>query len=98
MAKKRKTKKDKIIADLKRELAKRESAPPKLTTTAPANIQIKDTRKIPERPPKPPRPKLTPTTNIHSQNNPYVKKDLTKSLALTILVIGLELMVYWQLR
>jgi len=79
MAKKRKTRKDKIIADLKRELAKKKS-----TNLAPE-------------PPKP-NPIPTNTNNINKQTNPYLKKDLTKSLALAILVIGFELVIYWRLR
>jgi len=79
MAKKRKTRKDKIIADLKRELAKKKST----------NL----TPKLPKLNPIP-----TNINNINKQTNPYLKKDLTKSLALAILVIGFELVIYWQLR
>jgi len=84
MAKKRKTRKDKIIADLKRELAKKKPIHPKPIRIAPKTPKL---------------PKLSPiSTNINNQINLHLKKDLTKSLALAILVIGFELVVYWQLR
>ena len=77
MAKKRKTRKDKVIADLKKELAKKRPAAPKT----------------------PKLPKLSPIpTNTNSQINLHLKKDLTKSLFLAILVVGFELVVYWRLR
>jgi len=88
MAKKRKTRKDKIIADLKRELAKKRPTNPKPIHTTP-------------NPPAggPKLPKLSPIfTNVNSQIDLHLKKDLTKSLALAILVIGFELVVYWRLR
>lgn len=88
MTKKRKTRKDKIIADLKRELAQKRPTNPKPIHTAP-------------NPPAggPKLPKLSPvSTNVNSQINLYLKKDLTKSLALAILVIGFELVIYWRLR
>jgi len=88
MTKKRKTRKDKIIADLKRELAKKKPTNPKPTHATP-NVIVN----------RPKSPKSSPIfTNANNQINPYLKKDLTKSLALAILVIGFELVIYWQLR
>jgi len=84
MIKKRKTKKDKIIADLKRELAKKK----------PINL-----KPAPITPKTPKLPKSSPvSTNVNNQINPHLKKDLTKSLALAILVISFELVVYWQIK
>ncbi|PIS15018.1 hypothetical protein COT63_02150 [Candidatus Shapirobacteria bacterium CG09_land_8_20_14_0_10_38_17] len=86
MPKKRKTRKDKIIAGLKRELAKKPLIIPK---TVPAH-NIPKVKKL---------PKLSPiSTNDNNQNSPYLKKDLTKSLILAIIVIGFELVVYWRLK
>jgi len=88
MAKKRKTKKDKIIADLKKELAKKRPAAP----NPPAGLPRGKAG-------GPKLLKLSPTfTNVDNQINLHFKKDLTKSLVLAILVIGFELVVYWQLR
>jgi len=88
MIKKRKTKKDKIIADLKRELAKKKPINPKPIYIAPNPAKA-----------GPKLPKLSPvSTDVNNQINAHLKKDLTKSLALAILVIGFELVVYWQLK
>ena len=88
MAKKRKTRKDKIIADLKRELTKKKPTNPKPIHIA-SNLPVGGSK----------LPKSSPiSTNTNSQINLYLKKDLTKSLALAILVIVFELVVYWQLR
>jgi len=89
MAKKRKTRKDKIIADLKKELAKKKPINPKPIYIAP-NPPAGGSKS----------PKLSSVSiNINNnQINPHLKKDLTKSLALAIFVIGFELVVYWQLK
>jgi len=88
MAKKRKTRKDKVIADLKRKLAKKRLISPKLT-----HITLDPSASEPK------LPKLNSISdNINSKNNFHLKKDLTKSLGLAILVIVFELVVYCRLR
>lgn len=82
MARKRKTREEKIIAQLRRELKeskkelkgfKKEKAPEKKT--------------VKKRP--------VPETSITLAFNPHLKRDLTKTLILSILAIATELVVYW---
>jgi len=83
MAKKRKTKEEKAIARLRRELKeiKRELKQFK---------EKKGERWIKEA--KTPKPKISNLYPLTS--SPYFKRDLTKTLILSILAIGIELVVY----
>lgn len=76
MAKKRKTKEEKAIARLRRELKE-------------IKRELKQLKKeeLPKK--KQPIPNLYPLTS-----SPYFKRDLTKTLILSILAIGIELVVY----
>lgn len=87
--KKRKTREEKIISQLRRELqeARRESAP---STKAPPEkkpqISVKKEKKIAV------KPELAVTKPNHC-----LKKDLTKSLVLAIMAIAFELAIYYIL-
>ena len=74
--KKRKTKEEKIISQLRRELQETRKNQPE--------VKLK-TKKL-----KPQTISLKPLAS-----NIYLKKDLTKSLALAILAIGFECLVYF---
>lgn len=81
MAKKRKTKEEKIIARLRRELKETKKELKRLEKReAP---KIKQVKKEPA-----PLPQ-TLATNL------YLKRDLTKSLILSILALAIEFVVYW---
>lgn len=84
--KKRKTREEKIIADLRREL---QSARKALSDTNQAEKTQKSVKKEKELP--------TPTMSATSQASPYLKKDLTKSLILAIMAIAFELAIYYIL-
>jgi len=97
MAKKRKTRKEKITAKLRRELkeAKRELN----------RIKEKKVKK-PKKEAETPKPfssslpaRIAPM-NIGADgyslsSSLYLKRDLTKTLTLSILAIGVELVIYW---
>lgn len=90
MAKKRKTREEKIIAGLKRELKE-------------VKRKLKKIKKKEEILPEEKQVKKSKTTNLYPPflaarqvtPDPYLKKDLTKTLILSILAIGIELVVYW---
>lgn len=86
MAKKRKTKQEKIILHLKRQLD---------TKIAPRQEAIL----------KPVEAKISPASNLKRSdssilfyNNRLIKKDLLKTLILTLIIISLEFVLYWKLR
>lgn len=86
----RKTKKDKIIADLHRELKKTKQINQKL-------------RQQLDKPLPSEQPSSVPDKNSQKQSNnittyQHTRADLTKSLLLAILVISLEFILYWQLK
>lgn len=90
MAKKRKTREEKIIASLRRELEK-------------SKRELKKIKKKEEILPEKKQVKKSKTTNLYPPclagrqvtPNLYLKRDLTKTLTLSILAIGIELVVYW---
>ena len=88
MAKKRKTKKDKIILSLKRELARQNFSSGK--TSLPAGEQ-KPKQEVKQRQ----KAKKIPSEDIKKYQ--WVRKDLTRSLGLAILIIALEFLIYWRL-
>jgi len=88
MAKKRKTKKDKIILSLKRELARQNFSSGK--TSLPAREQ-KPKQEVKQRQ----KAKKIPSEDIKKYQ--WVRKDLTRSLGLAILIIALEFLIYWRL-
>lgn len=96
MAKKRKTRQDKIISKLKRELnqkqAFREPFEPENTSRQEA---------ISSRPAK---AKIIKVSNVKNDNSvfsydtAYIRRDLIRSLLLATAVIGAEIMLYFRLR
>lgn len=90
MAKKRKTRQEKIIADLRR----------KLEATKRAKWEVGSEKLEPEVRNK---KEETKTSHLLSQNQAssltfptsYIKKDLTKTFVLAILAISLELVLYF---
>ena len=89
MAKKRKTKEEKIIARLRRELKEIKKELKQLKEER-GEKSKKEKPEKEARAPKPLDSNLYPLTS-----NLYLKRDLTKSLILSILAIGIELVVYW---
>ena len=96
MAKKRKTRQEKIILQLKRELAQKEVQVPSLKPkTKPSQGAISFQ-------PKPKAPRLTKEkkTDIStlSHDSRLIKKDLAKTLILTLIALSLQLVLYLRLR
>jgi len=96
MAKKRKTRKEKIILQLKRELARERQK------RASANIKFEPRQEGISKPAKkesiqPPKEKKS-DISIQFFDPRLIKKDLLKTIILTIIVISLELVLYWKLR
>lgn len=80
MAKKRKTKEEKIAARLRRELKE-------------IKRELKQLKQ--EETPKKKQVKKSKAPNLYFlASSPYLKRDLTKTLILSILAIGIELVVY----
>lgn len=90
MAKKRKTREQKIKTRLRRlekrlqEKTQSEAPSPKVKRKKEAVLEEKITPKIKE--------------TAYSQAPKYLSADLRKTLALTLLAISLELVVYWWLQ
>jgi len=96
MAKKRKTRQEKIILQLKRELAKKtkisapisiKSEPSQEAILKQAKIEVKDT--IPEK---------EADISVFSFDPKLIRRDLLKTLILTLIVISLEFVLYLALR
>jgi len=88
MAKKRKTKKDKIILSLKRELAKQNFSPKEVSSSVgEKKLERKAKREQ----------GIEKTLSEDVKRYRWVKKDLTRSLGLAILIIALEFLIYWRL-
>lgn len=92
MAKKRKTRQEKIIADLRR----------KLEMTRRGKEWVMSSESSRESEPEEKMERLIPVTHPRpmTQNSPpisttYIKKDLTKTFVLAILAISLELVLYF---
>jgi len=88
MAKKRKTKKEKIIASLKRQVRNQQTAP--VPSPAAPPLKIKTVRKAPIKGKKPPE-----EANVFV-STAQIKKDLAKTLILSLVAIGIELVLYWK--
>lgn len=88
MAKKRRTRQEKIITQLKRELNKR-------TKFKPSQEAISQPEKI-----ELPRKALGEKTDssVFSSNLVLIKKDLLKTLILSLIVFSLEFVLYLKLR
>lgn len=96
MAKKRKTRQEKIILQLKRELAKKTQAPASISTKS------KPSQEAISKPPKI-EAKQVPTKektdiSVLSFDPKLIRHDLIRTLLLSLVVISLELMLYLALR
>lgn len=96
MGKKRKTRKEKIILQLKRELAKERAKIPSPSKKVEARQEaispeskIKPQRKLKEK---------NADISILSYDPRLIRKDLLKTLILTSIAISLELVLYFRLR
>lgn len=96
MAKKRKTKQEKIILQLKRELAKKT-----LVSSSP-NIKSKPSQeailKSPKSKIKPIRLEKEVDISVFSFDPKLIRHDLIKTLFLSLIVISFEFMLYLALR
>jgi len=96
MSRKRKTRQEKIILQLKRQLA---SQNPK---AAPLNKKAKPSQGaiLVEPKIKAPAKKINRKTVISSfsEHPSLIKKDIFKTLALTLIIISLEIVLYLKLR
>lgn len=96
MAKKRKTKREKIITQLRRELERQRRK------TAVSSIKTKARQeaisKQPQAEPKEPQKLKKSDISIFSYDPKLVKKDLTKTLILALVAISLEVVLYFTLR
>lgn len=96
MAKKRKTRQEKIILQLKRELDKKSQVVASISTKSkPSQEAISQPPKI--------KAKQTPTekktdVSILSFDTKLIRHDLIKTLILSLVVISLEFMLYLALR
>ena len=96
MGKKRKTRQEKIILQLKRELAK------KTKTTASTSTKSKPSQEaISKQPRIEPKPNVVykkPDDSILFYDPKLVGKDLLKTFILTVITLGLEFVLYLKLR
>lgn len=96
MGKKRKTRKEKIILQLKRELAREKSK----TVSPSRKIEVRQEAISPEPKIKPRKQVKEKKTDISilSYDPKLIRKDLLKTLILTLIAISLELVLYFTLR
>jgi hypothetical protein len=85
----RKTKKEKVLADLRRKIARMEVAP-------------REAKPVPARELALPKKTVANPVSIPAQSNSLyiypaqlIKKDLTKTILISILAIGLEVVMYF---
>lgn len=96
MAKKRKTKQEKIILQLKRELAQKASVSPSTSIKSkPRQEAISKTLKIE---PKQARTREKTDVSVLSFDPKLIRHDLIKTLILSFIIISLEFMLYLALR
>ncbi len=96
MAKKRKTRQEKIILQLKRELAKKSQVPASISTKIkPSQEAISQKPKIE---PKQARVQKKTDISVLSFDPKLIRHDLIKTLILSLVVISLEIMLYLALR
>jgi len=100
MSKKRHTKKEKMLVRLKRQLAQQQSklkitteeleVSPKISYPAVASMPTTKIKQTKEEP--------TPLKNIYFYDPALIKKDLTKTLILSLIFTGIILFLYWFLE
>ena len=96
MAKKRKTRQEKIILQLKRELAQKTQVPASSGIKSPPRQEaVFPTLKM-----KAKKASLIekPVVSVLSYDPKLIKRDLTKTLILSLAVVSLELVLYLALR
>ena len=92
----KKTKQEKIITDLRRKLTEQGEAKVMSSASGYENVEKKETIKLVLNPTLTSRPTTQnssaplPQTSIN-----YIKKDLLKTLILSLVAISFELMIYW---
>ena len=96
MGKKRKTRQEKIILQLKRQLAQQTASTPEKSTGSKARQEAISKPKPQAHSQKPAVKK--PGKSVFFYDPSLVKKDLLKSLALTLIVISFEIVLYLRLR
>ena len=96
MAKKRKTRKEKIILQLKRELAKEreKTVSPSMKIEARQEAILIKPKTRPQRQPKEKKSDIS----ILSYNPRLIRKDLVKTIILTLIFLSLEFVLYLKLR
>lgn len=88
MAKRRKTRHQKEILKLKRRLAQTQETAPRQEAKSSPNSELKPKTNLPKNADRP----------VFFYNSSLIKKDLAKTLALTFLVLGLEIVLYLSLK
>ena len=86
MAKKHKTRQEKIIAQLRRQINLQTKVSQEAVSPVPPQIN------------RPTPVNVYPETSNFSPYSHLIKKDLLKTLIITLAVFSLELVLYWKLR
>lgn len=96
MAKKRKTRREKIILQLKRELARQQAkmASPGTKTSSRQGAILFSAKTQPAKAKKTKRAYLS----VLSANSNLIRRDLIKTLILTLLILSLQFVLYLKLR
>jgi len=97
MAKKRKTRQEKIILQLKRQLNRQQIVQPVKSYTIPQKTISIPTIKKSQTPKKEPTIK-NQESSIFSFNPQLIKKDLLKTLVLTLIIVSFEFVLYLKLK
>jgi hypothetical protein len=96
MAKRRRTRQDKIIAQLRRQLEQQPAVLPHQAT----KIQISQEAILPRQP----QTKAVANNDVFPDNTDLslqsrlIKKDLLKTLIVSLAIVSLEIVLYWKLR
>jgi hypothetical protein len=105
MSKKRKTREQKIILQLKRKLAQQALYRPvtgQAAKTSPPSIKFEPSQEAISKPAKIEPEKAPaikkPDISIFSYDPGLIKKDLLKTLILTLIILSLEVVLYLKLR
>lgn len=96
MAKKRKTRREKIIIQLRRELERQKRRTAVSSTKTKARQEA--ISKQPQAEPEQAKPAKKADTSIFLYDSRLVKKDLIKTLILALVAISLEVVLYFYLR
>jgi len=96
MAKKRKTRQEKIILQLKRELAQKTQIPTSSGIKSPPRQEA--VFSTPKMKAKKISPTEKPVVSVLSYDSKLIKRDLFKTFLLSLAVVSLELVLYLALR